>query len=302
MIAANIGMIAKRDDGSELVNYQNDDFPSYLHVGSVFPGARWTNKPHFHEDLEFITITKGITGYNINGEKVTLEQGDTLMVNKNQVHYSYTIGQDDCSYYIAILHPSLLCSSYYVQTHFVEPVIDNQNIPYVLIKHDDPMAELIYKSVEDLIDAIDSELSITIAFLRLFKHIFGWCRGHFMLENPSHVVAIDASFKVMLKFIESNYSKSLTLADIAKAGGVSKTHCNTLFKKFTGNTPMESLNRYRIERVAYYVTNTNLSMSEIAERTGFSGASYMTETFKKIYGVAPRVYVSKSHEISNAVL
>ena len=69
----------------------------------------------------------------------------------------------------------------------------------------------------------------------------------------------------MLKYIESNYAKPLTLADIAKAGGVSKTHCNTLFKKFTGNTPMDSLNRYRIERVAYYVTSTNLSMTKINE-------------------------------------
>lgn len=301
MIAANIGLIAKREDGSEMVNYQNDDFPSYLHVGSVFPGARWTNKPHFHEDLEFITITKGVTGYNINGEKIQLEQGDTLMVNKNQVHYSYTIGKEDCSYYIGILHPSLLCSSYYVQTHYVEPLIDNQRIPYLLIKHDDPMAEMIFKDVEGLIDSIDSELSITISFLNLYKHVFSWSRGHYMLENPSHAVTTDASFKVMLKYIQSNFSKSLTLADIAKAGGVSKTHCNTLFKKFTGNTPMESLNRYRIERVAYYVTNTSLSMSEIAEKTGFSGASYMTETFKKIYGVAPRVYASKSREMNNSL-
>ena len=122
-----------------------------------------------------------------------------------------------------------------------------------------------------------------------------------MLENPSHAVTTDASFKVMLKYIQSNFSKSLTLADIAKAGGVSRTHFNTLFKKFTGNTPMESLNRYRIERVAYYVTNTSLSMSEIAEKTGFSGASYMTETFKKIYGVAPRVYASKSREMNNSL-
>ena len=302
MIKANTGLIIKKEDGSELVNYQNDDFPSYLHVGSVFPGARWTNKPHFHEDLEFITITKGVTGYNINGEKVRLEQGDTLMVNKNQVHYSYTIGQDDCSYYIGILHPSLLCSSYYVQTHFVDPIINNQSIPYIHIKHDDPMANIFYKRIEDLIDSIDSELSITISFLALFKGFYIWCRSHEILENPSHNTATDSTFKVMLKYIQTNFSKQITLSDIAKSGNVSKTHCNTLFKKFTGNTPMDCLNRYRIERVAYYVTNTNLSMSAIAEKTGFSGASYMTETFKKIYGVSPRTYATKSREISNAIV
>lgn len=294
MIEANIGLIAKKEDGSELVNYQNDDFPSYLHVGSVFPGASWINKPHYHEDLEFITITKGKTGYNINGEIIYLEQGDTLMVNANQVHHNFTTQQESCSYYIAILHPSLLCSSYYVQSHFVDPIIKNENIPYVLLKHNDPFSIRIFSDVENLIDAIDSELSITICFLNLFKHIFSWCRGKGMLEYKAELDSIDSSFKNMLDFIRAHYTESLTLGDIAKAGGVSKTHCNNLFKQFAGTTPMNYLNRYRVERVAYYVTNTKLSMSEIAEKTGFSGASYMTETFKKINGVSPRVYASKA--------
>lgn len=97
MIKANVGLITQKEDGSEQVNYQNEDFPSYLHVGNVFPGASWINKPHYHEDLEFITITKGETGYNINGEKIYLKTGDTLMVNTNQVHYSFTTQQESCS-------------------------------------------------------------------------------------------------------------------------------------------------------------------------------------------------------------
>ncbi len=290
---ASVGLIDKKEDGSERVNYQNDDFPSYLHVGNVFPGARWTNKPHFHEDLEFITITKGVTGYNINGEKLRLEQGDTLMVNKNQIHYSFTIGQEDCSYFIAILHPSILCSNYYVQTHYVELITDNQSIPYLHFKHDEPIAQHVYKDVEYLIDSIDSELSITICFFRLFKTVFNWCRCNGLLENHNFSLPTDAEFKVMLKFIQTNYAKTVTLADIAKAGGVGKTHCNTLFKKYTGSTPMDCLNHCRAERVAYFVTNTGLSMSEIAEKTGYSSACYMTEVFKKIYGVAPRTYALK---------
>lgn len=289
-----VGTIAKKEDGSEQVNYQNDDFPSYIHVGSVYPGASWTNKPHYHEDLEFITITEGKSGYNVNGEKIYLEKGDTLMVNSNQIHYSFTTTQEPCSYYIAILHPSLLCSSYYVQNHYVERVTKNTNIPYVLIKHNDSQSARVIEAVKDVIDSIDSELSITITFLILFKRIFQWCRANKnLLEYQTVVNPSDASFKNMLKFIHTRYADQITLADIAKAGGVSKTHCNTLFKQFTGNTPMESLNRYRAERVAYYVTNTKLSMSEIAEKTGFNGASYMTETFKKVYGMAPRDYAGQ---------
>ena len=75
------GLIIKKEDGSEKVNYNNDDFPSYIHAGWVEPYCSWINIPHFHEDLEFVTITRGEMGYNINGKKIILHQGDTLMVN-----------------------------------------------------------------------------------------------------------------------------------------------------------------------------------------------------------------------------
>ena len=293
MIEENVGLIAQKADGSEQVNYQNDEFPSYLHVGYVFPEARWINKPHFHEDLEFISITKGNTGYNINGEKIYLEPGDTLMVNSSQIHFNFTTQKEGCSYYIAILHPSLLCSNFYVQSHFIDPIINNRNLPYIHFKHGESFSDIIFNDVESVIDSIDSELSITITFLNLFNDVYRWCRSHQILEHSNQMLSTDSSFKNMLKFIQTHFAENITLSDIANAGDVSKTHCNTLFKQYTGNTPIDSLNRYRVERVAHYVKNTKLSMSEIAEKTGFSGASYMTETFKKYYGVAPRVYASQ---------
>ena len=102
-------------------------------------------------------------------------------------------------------------------------------MPYVLIRHDDPFSSRIYEDVENLIDAIDSELSITICFLNLFKHVFAWCNGRGMLERPNHISTTDTNFKNMLKFIHTHYAEQISLSDIAKAGGLSKTHCNTIF-------------------------------------------------------------------------
>ena len=67
------GLIIKQEDGSEKVNYNNDDFPSYIHAGWVEPYCSWINIPHFHEDLEFITVTRGEMGYNINGKKIIVK-------------------------------------------------------------------------------------------------------------------------------------------------------------------------------------------------------------------------------------
>jgi transcriptional regulator GlxA family with amidase domain len=55
-------------------------------------------------------------------------------------------------------------------------------------------------------------------------------------------------------------------------------------------TPIEYIMHFRTRKVADLLQSGDLSMSEIAEQTGFSSASYMTETFKKFYRFSPREY------------
>lgn len=291
MVESFKGLIIKKDNGSEKVNYNNDNFPAYIHAGYVEPYVSWINIPHYHEDLEFVTITHGEMGYNVNGEKVVLKEGDTIMVNSSQIHFSYTTGDERCNYYLAILHPSLLCSSFVVQNERVEPITKNQNLPYIHFKAADLFSKKVYIQSQGMHDALGNEFNITMEFFKLFKLVRTYCRDHDLLSSPNTYITNDMNFRNMLKFIHTRFAESVTLEDIAKSGNVSKTYCNMLFKKYTGSSPIDNLNHYRAERVAYYVTSTNLSMSEIAEKTGFSGASYMAEIFKKFYGVAPRNYV-----------
>ena len=96
----------------------------------------------------------------------------------------------------------------------------------------------------------------------------------------------------MLTFIQLNYASPIGLDDIAASGNVSRTFCNNLFHKYTDQTPIENLTRFRVSKVAEYLNSSNLPMSEIAEKTGFASASYMAESFKKYYGESPRSFKS----------
>ncbi|MBP5495477.1 MAG: AraC family transcriptional regulator, partial [Lachnospiraceae bacterium] len=64
--------------------------------------------------------------------------------------------------------------------------------------------------------------------------------------------------------------------------------------KYTDQTPIENLTRFRVSKVAEILNSTSLSMSEIADITGFSSASYMGEAFKKYYGESPRSFKNNS--------
>ena len=61
-----MGLIVKRDDGSEIVNYDNPAFPSYIYDGWGKPRVTWEKVPHFHEDIELIAVKEG----NENSPKI----------------------------------------------------------------------------------------------------------------------------------------------------------------------------------------------------------------------------------------
>ena len=78
-----MGLIVKREDGSEIVNYDDPSFPTYIYEGWVAQKVTWERVPHFHEDIEIVSVTSGKMAYSVNGKTLMLHEGDTIVVNSN---------------------------------------------------------------------------------------------------------------------------------------------------------------------------------------------------------------------------
>ena len=63
-----------------------------------------------------------------------------------------------------------------------------------------------------------------------------------------------------------------------------------IFKEGMGVSPHEYLTRIRIEKAEQLLTNTDLSIAEVAEQTGFSGQNYFSRAFKRYTGKTPREF------------
>ena len=72
--------------------------------------------------------------YNVNGEILTLRQGEGLFVNSKQLHFGYGNGAGDCTFLCVLFHPALLCSSACVEQRFVQPVLENGAMPEAYVK------------------------------------------------------------------------------------------------------------------------------------------------------------------------
>ncbi len=96
--------------------------------------------------------------------------------------------------------------------------------------------------------------------------------------------------KKMMDYVRSHYQERIRVEDIAAAGGVCRTKCWQIFRKYLGQTPNEYLNSIRLEKAMQLLKSTRLSITEIASECGFSGASYFTELFTRQKGCPPSRY------------
>ena len=284
-----MGLIIKREDGSEIVNYDDPNFPSYIYDGWIMPKATWEGVPHFHEDIEIMTIKEGQLSYFVNGRNIVLHKGNTIVVNSNQIHYNMCIDGGTAKYVIAVIHPGILCNSVAVEMQAIRPIIDNPDLPYLRFRNLSEHTE----EIRDLVLGLPAIRHDAFAVTKQFYQIWDIIRKQAETLGKTEETISDPgmkSFKSMMYFISNSYRRRITLDDIASSGNISKSLCNTLFHKYVGESPINYLMHLRARKVAELLRSGNLSMTEIASLTGFGGVSYMSETFRKFFGKSPREY------------
>ncbi|MFE7773555.1 GlxA family transcriptional regulator [Streptomyces sp. NPDC057445] len=99
-----------------------------------------------------------------------------------------------------------------------------------------------------------------------------------------------ATLEPLLRWMEENASRELTLADIADHAGMSPRTINRRFREQTGTTPLQWLHRARIRQAQHLLETTAHPVDRIATQVGFGSSTSFRDRFKRQVGTSPYAY------------
>jgi AraC-like DNA-binding protein len=93
-----------------------------------------------------------------------------------------------------------------------------------------------------------------------------------------------------IAYINMHFTEAISSSDIAKSSGLSASRFSQVFRQWTGHSPKEYLRRVRIDKARALLADIDLSVKEVAARTGFEDQYHFSRIFRQIDGLSPTLY------------
>ena len=246
---------------------------------------------HWHNKIEIVRVIKGTMHCVANGRDYTLNENDICIINRQQLHMIYC-SEDNCTFQRLLVDPVLFTSYQELYQEYLVPLLTDQTFSHVFIgkKHAADLLRLMDRMLEVKTFAYAGyKLELTAMVYLLFQRIFiiyQSKKGNSNVHASTDIIL----FRRMADFIYENYHEKISLEDIANSGGVSKSKCGSVFKEYSGHTPMDYLNLYRLKMSTNLLNTTSKNIAEIAASCGFGQQSYYNRLFLREYGMTPKAF------------
>lgn len=274
---------------------QNEDRPrgtyefpfEFHHIDQSHP--RYVMSYHWHVEYEIIRILTGEFTVTLDEKSFKAVQGDVIFVHSGILHSGIPV---NCVYQCIVFDMNVFLKLNSVCADYIQKIV-HQDI--LIFHHFDQRYLDVLSAVNSLFQSMDEkkpgyELSVIGQFYHFFGIVFG---NHYYLDSQPKArrdYKRILQLKQVVEFIEKNYASPLTLGQLSDSVSMSPKYFCRFFSEMTHQTPMDYLNRQRIEQACYQLSTTDDSITDIAYRNGFNDLSYFIRTFKKYKGTTPGKY------------
>jgi AraC family transcriptional regulator of arabinose operon len=105
---------------------------------------------------------------------------------------------------------------------------------------------------------------------------------------------VDSRVRRTIEYMGGHLAEPITIDDLCRAAGASRSQLAAIFAPSTGFTPMRYLEKLRLERAMQLLRMTSRTVDSIATEVGFCDAKHFARRFRTLTGLSPTVYRAES--------
>lgn len=249
---------------------------------------------HLHDFVEIVYIMKGKCVHVIDGIEYPVRHGDLLIINYNQTHSFMKL-------------PDVEYMNICIKPEYINQSLANQENAFALLQ----LSE--FEDFSKILDSNKCKATFSGEERDLIEQTVLLLNSEIEQKSPGYNLAIRSQLNLLLimmfrkmslkmnetfsgvsedllRYIRENCDKSLTMENMAKRCLYNSAYFSRIFKEHTGMAFTQYLRKVRIEKAIHLIETTDMQISDVIYKVGYSDRTKFFSHFREQIGVSPLKY------------
>ena len=241
---------------------------------------------HFHNDYQLIYVMSGAIRVVFDNKSLVAD-ADSLVFISNLENHSITVLEKPYERYYMTMSVRQLEET--IMDSQLLSVFKNRPVSFCNVFKITPIAEevtYLFRLMHEEFRRTSNEYSE-----QYIQHLMSLLILSIYRNNRSQFPILRESVKSQIydiqKYLDHHFNENISLQDICKEFYISFSYLSRCFRELTGYSPKQYIMRHRLSHARSLILTTDLSISDIAYKSGFGDINNFIRHFKALYGLPP---------------
>ncbi len=253
---------------------------------------------HYHDFTEIIIILKGNSIHLVEGNEYVVSAGDIFVLQGYQAHAFKDASNLEIVNVMFNINaqPDMLNTDRlkkmpgYNALFILEPQYRNsQHFKHILRLSRKELAQIEFVINTMLLEQNSMAEGYDMVVRNKLEELVIYLSREYSKLKSREAISL-LRIGSIIDYLENNYDKDFSLEYLADMAIMSVRNFQRVFKKATGQSPIDYLIHIRLEKAKSFLRESNLQIADIAIRVGFNEYNYFSRKFKIAIGISPFKY------------
>lgn len=268
--------------------------PCYAYCGDIHDYIASKVPPHWHHEFEIMMMDSGTVLISLADGEFQLQSGEGYFLSSDKLHSISCLGKEPCNYRSLVFDYSIVSGTVdsAFDIRYIRPLLEHG--PFVLkLQRTEDWHQPIFSAFDSVFSACAEELfgyefNVRHALSNIVLTLTAHNNGEYSFPHPPSQK--EERLKQIIAWVDEQYMQPITLNSLADAAHISPRECERIFKQLLHVSPMTYLLQRRITAASELLASTDMPITEVGLRCGFSDNSYFAKQFRSLTGYTPRDY------------